>query len=118
MKFLKIFAICLGKIYQSLYVDKLKLFGTNRTNLIPSHLFSLWNSEKNRPETEEVLYINAYKMMTFFEEAVDTLAINKYNLQGVQLTRINKKEFYFTVPVINSNKFSNLIIPLFIYVIN
>lgn len=46
--------------------------------------------------------------MAFFEEAVDTLAINEYNLQGVKLNRINKKEFYFTVPVSNCNNFSNL----------
>lgn len=54
---------------------------------------------KNRCDTEEELYIDAYKMMAFFEEAVDTLEVNKYNLQRVQLNRVNKKSFYFMVPV-------------------
>lgn len=37
--------------------------------------------------------------MAFFEEAVDTLEIRKYSLQAITLTRVNKKEFYFTVAV-------------------
>lgn len=58
----------------------------------------------NQLETDEGLYLQAYKTMAFLEEAVDTLEINKYNLQRVQLNRINKKAFYFMVPVNNYNE--------------
>lgn len=62
--------------------------------------FSFWNSQKDDFENvDEDLYINAYKMMVHFEEAVDTLLINKYNLPLVRLTRITKKQFSFSVPV-------------------
>lgn len=44
--------------------------------------------------------------MAFFEEAVDTLEINKYKLHRVQLNRVNKKSFYFMAPVNNCNNLS------------
>lgn len=59
----------------------------------------MYHSKMNQPETGEELHLHAYKTMAFFEEAVETLEMNKYHLQRVQLNRINKKAFYFLVPV-------------------
>lgn len=48
----------------------------------------------------ENLYIEAYKMMNFFEEAVERIKIRQYNRSGLILYNTNiKKEFYFLVEV-------------------
>lgn len=69
-------------------------------SIFPFYLFSLWNTGKNCLETGTDLYRGLFELMAFFEEAVETLAIRKYNLEVITLTRVTKKEFYFTVPVI------------------
>lgn len=70
---------------------------------MPLYLFSMYHSKMNQPETDEELHLQAYKTMAFFEEAVETLEMSKYNLQGVRFNRVNQKAFYFVVPVNDNN---------------
>lgn len=68
--------------------------------IILTNPFSFWTSQAaDFQNVDEDLYIEAYKMMVHFEEAVDAIAIAKYNLSQIHLTRINKKQFSFNAPV-------------------
>lgn len=56
--------------------------------------------KKSEFRTTEHLYLEAYKMMTFFEEVIEKLAFKQYDRKGLSLIRSDqKKEFYFIVKV-------------------
>lgn len=49
---------------------------------------------------DPTLYIKAYNIMVFFEEAVDELKIRQYDRKGVKMQYIQKREFRITLGVI------------------
>ncbi len=61
-------------------------------------------SQKANFRLSEDLYIKAYKTMTFFEEAAETITTEAFNLTDVTINEIawNKRiEFYFDAKVNN-----------------
>lgn len=69
-----------------------------------SLLFSqlrVWIANKSFFKTSEKFYIKAYSKMLFFEEAVEQLQMNEFDLKNLTLQRIKRNDFYFNLVVIS-----------------
>lgn len=55
--------------------------------------------QKDSFRNSERLYIGAYKIMAFCEEAMEASKTREYTFNKISLNRISGKNFYFTVSV-------------------